>query len=344
MPAREMDSFGATSPAALFPAGAAGEVELDDFDAIGEVSPVWDQEHVQLGRGPARVRATLAHTASMQVAEIERSPAVRVRGRGPRDAFVLATLVESGRQTLQGLPWDPAALAVLPPGAEFELMGSGPHRILVVSVRPSRLDEECLPRWGRPFPRSVDGPFLRFRDEASRDGLIRICRTWVAAAQTAPALLVSPQGARRMEEEILAAILDGVERHGHLPPVTHRREIVRRADTFLRASLRDRVTLQDICSAVRISPRGLHAAFDSVYGIPPKAYWKVLRLNAVRRELRRARPGTRVSEVAARWGFFQLGYFSVDYRKLFGESPRDTLRTALDGLRSHSPARPGSPS
>ena len=211
MPAREMDSLGATSPAALFPAGAAGEVELDDFDAIGEVSPVWDQEHVQLGRGPARVRATLAHTASMQVAEIERSPAVRVRGRGPRDAFVLATLVEAGRQTVQVLPWDPAALAVLPPGAEFELMGSGPHRIL--------------------------------------------------------------------EEEVLAAILDGVERHGHLPQGTARR-----------------------------------------------------------------RPGTRVSEVATRWGFSQLGYFSVDYRKLFGESPRDTLRTALDGLRSHSPARPGSPS
>ncbi len=338
-----MDSARATS-AALFPAGAVGSVELDDFDAIDEVSPVWDHEHVQVGRGAARIRGEMAHTASMQVAEIERSPCVRIRGSGPRNAYVLATLVESSLQNLQGLPWEACSLGVLEPGGEFELMAAGPHRMLVVSVAAPRLDEECLARWGRTFPCPDRAPFLRFRDEAARAALLRTCRGWVAAARAAPGLLVDPQTARRMEGEILASVLDGVERHVHLPAVTHRREIVRRADSFLRASLRERVTLQDICSAVHVSPRGLHAAFESVYGIPPKAYWKVLRLNAVRRELRNARPGTRVSEVATRWGFFQLGYFSVDYRRMFGESPRDTLRTAIEGRRSHFESPSGPPS
>jgi AraC family ethanolamine operon transcriptional activator len=48
--------------------------------------------------------------------------------------------------------------------------------------------------------------------------------------------------------------------------------------------------------------------------------------------------------VATQWGFFQLGYFSVDYRKMFGESPRDTLRAALESRHSHSAGRAVAPS
>jgi AraC family ethanolamine operon transcriptional activator len=46
----------------------------------------------------------------------------------------------------------------------------------------------------------------------------------------------------------------------------------------------------------------------------------------VRRELRAAEPGTaRVTDVAMRWGFWQLGRFAVEYRALFGERPSQTL-------------------
>jgi AraC family transcriptional regulator, ethanolamine operon transcriptional activator len=337
---REMDRV-SPAPEPIFPAGVTAELEVDDFDAIDELSPVWDHEHVQIGRGQPRVKAAISHTARMQVAEIERSPGARIHGRGPPSSFVLAALVESSRQCLQGLPWEPDCLGVVAPGGEFELMAAGPHRMAVVSVVSARLDEECQARWAQTFPRPEASPFLRFRDAAAREALLASCRSWQAVARAHPGLLLDPVSARRMEGEILGVILDGVERHAHLPPVTHRREVVRRADSFLRESLQERISLDDICEAARVSPRGLHAAFESVYGIPPKAYWKVLRLNAVRRELRRAQPGVRVSEVAMRWGFYQLGYFSVYYRELFGESPRDTLRLALESRDSHSPRRAG---
>jgi AraC family ethanolamine operon transcriptional activator len=52
-----------------------------------------------------------------------------------------------------------------------------------------------------------------------------------------------------------------------------------------------------------------------------------MRLNAARRDLVRAGAGeTSVTTTALRWGFGHFGRFSVDYRRMFGESPIATLR------------------
>jgi AraC-like DNA-binding protein len=45
-----------------------------------------------------------------------------------------------------------------------------------------------------------------------------------------------------------------------------------------------------------------------------------------------------VTDVALRWGFLELGRFSVQYRQRFGEAPSETLKKArqLEGLPSAS--------
>ncbi len=36
--------------------------------------------------------------------------------------------------------------------------------------------------------------------------------------------------------------------------------------------------------------------------------------------------GKTVTDIAMKYSFFHLGQFAVDYRKIFGESPSETLR------------------
>jgi AraC family ethanolamine operon transcriptional activator len=56
------------------------------------------------------------------------------------------------------------------------------------------------------------------------------------------------------------------------------------------------------------------------------AYFKALRLDAVRQELKTAPAGTTtVRLIAQRWGFRHTGEFAADYRRLFGELPSQTL-------------------
>ena len=88
------------------------------------------------------------------------------------------------------------------------------------------------------------------------------------------------------------------------------------------------LTIADLSAALGASQRTLHAAFRDHLGTTPKAYLKALRLNAARQDLIRAEKGTRVTDVALRWGFLHFGWFSFDYHRHFGETPSVTLRRA----------------
>jgi AraC-like DNA-binding protein len=78
--------------------------------------------------------------------------------------------------------------------------------------------------------------------------------------------------------------------------------------------------------ALGVSERTLRKLFNEILGRPPSRHLRMLRLSEVRRALLAARgqPVT-VTEIATDFGFAELGRFSVEYRKVFGESPSETL-------------------
>jgi AraC family ethanolamine operon transcriptional activator len=322
------------SPSSTIPAGACGRVDLDDFDAVATVNTVFTERYTQIGRGRATVRAALATTSRMQIVSVSRSPGVRIQGASTAATSLLAIPIESPALHIQGVPGTAGTLAHIPPAREYEILSALPHRMLAVAVDPARLDAAARARWGVPMPGTRAGPFFRSKDPAA---VLRAARTWgrwLVAGMRDPGMLLDPQAAERMEEEVLGAYLDAVDPEPRDRPVTPRRELARRAEAFIRASLGEPTRIDDICSAVNASTRALHNAFKQVYGIPPKTYQKALRLAAVRKELLEARTGATVSATAVKWGFFQFGYFAMDYRRMFGEGPRETLHRARAGRRT----------
>ena len=82
--------------------------------------------------------------------------------------------------------------------------------------------------------------------------------------------------------------------------------------------------ISDLCFAAGVSERSLHHGFLQEFGITPMAYTKARRLGAVRKALRKFGSRTKVVDVANRWGFWHMGQFAADYRKMFGELPSKT--------------------
>jgi AraC family ethanolamine operon transcriptional activator len=86
------------------------------------------------------------------------------------------------------------------------------------------------------------------------------------------------------------------------------------------------VTVQKLVEETGISIRTLEYSFLERLGTTPKAVLKSLRLSGVNRELKLTiTENSRVTDVANRWGFWHMGQFAKDYKKMFGELPSATL-------------------
>jgi transcriptional regulator GlxA family with amidase domain len=108
--------------------------------------------------------------------------------------------------------------------------------------------------------------------------------------------------------------------------------LVERAEKLALADLDEPLHISALCRALAVSERTLRKAFHKIHGAPPCRHLRMLRLSQARRALLSADGKfATVTEIATSFGFVELGRFSVEYRKAFGESPSRTLqRTSQD--------------
>jgi AraC-like DNA-binding protein len=112
----------------------------------------------------------------------------------------------------------------------------------------------------------------------------------------------------------------------------HHHSTVRERFEELLAATHDRpLYLAEICAATGASERTLRVCCREHLGMGPIRYLWLRRMHLTRRALRRADPSTStVTEIATQFGFWELGRFSVEYKRLFGESPSLALRRPPD--------------
>ena len=86
------------------------------------------------------------------------------------------------------------------------------------------------------------------------------------------------------------------------------------------------ITVAELRELVGVSSSSLNRIFLSEFGIPPKSYIRSRCLSAARDALACVSPEAKVSDIANRWGFWHMGQFARDYRRMFGELPSDTFK------------------
>jgi AraC family ethanolamine operon transcriptional activator len=248
------------------------------------------------------------------------------------------------------------ALGVYGSGAEH-FSRSAPGEYFYVPFCEARFDEAYRAVAGmdstlRPGEfRRVRPPDLRWQ---ALLGTIAAIRT---QAEDAPEAFGDPRVQAAVERSLLSAIVLTVATdRDHPGPGSTRRlaacersAVVRRAREHLRAHAHTPVYLLDLCRAAGVSERTLRDAFLEHCGMAPMRYPKLRRLHQVRRTLRASGPrSASVKAAALANGFWDLSRFAVEYRRLFGESPSQTLQSTSGSFRSRAlldspgpPERPG---
>src|SRR5439155_10363386 len=189
-----------------------------------------------------------------------------------------------------------------------------PYEALVVVA-----DQECLDRYaggifGCPLASLVRREQVLIGNAAqTRVRLRAMAASLEVQLRPGCAELTEAAAAARFEDTVLRAVLNGLtparpRLHGR-----HRQRIACTAERYLRTHLGHPVTILDLCHITGATPRTLHMAFRAHFGATPKAYQKMLLLNVARHDLRAARVGTTVTDVAIRWGLLHFGWFAHDY-------------------------------
>jgi AraC-like DNA-binding protein len=164
-------------------------------------------------------------------------------------------------------------------------------------------------------------------------------------AATVPDVLAQSEVARALEHELVGTMVRCI---AHGVDVSsdearrHRVPVMRRFEQVIADHHDKPLYVSEICAAIGVSERTLRLHCLEYLGISPHRYLWLRRMHQVRRALARAdATAATVTAVASDHGFWELGRFSVAYRKLFGESPSTTLRGAPDRPRvAAAPAIP----
>lgn len=147
-------------------------------------------------------------------------------------------------------------------------------------------------------------------------------------------LVSDPMASALFYEQLLCGLTDVVQQglamqgFGTGVRSLRRYSLVKRVIDVIDQRITEDLSTAELATQFHASARVLQYAFTDVLGTSPYQYVLKRKLHAARRELRETpRFETSVSEVACRYGFDDLGRFSLRYRRVFGESPSETLRT-----------------
>ncbi|MGH7116024.1 MAG: helix-turn-helix domain-containing protein [Stellaceae bacterium] len=153
-------------------------------------------------------------------------------------------------------------------------------------------------------------------------------------AEEAPEILANPDAARGLEQALIGAMVDCLgPRQEHESSLAQGQHaiVMRRFRRVLEENSEQPLFIPEICKAIGVSERTLRVCCQEHLGMSPKRYLLLRRMHMARQALRAASAdaGT-VTDLATRYGFWQLGRFAVEYRWLFGEMPSATLHRQAD--------------
>ena len=205
-----------------------------------------------------------------------------------------------------------------------------------VFLPPERLAESARALLGHELPELATCRLVR----PHPDKLQRLRHLHQAAcqlAETVPDVLAQSEVARGIEEKLCRAVVECLT--GDEPGLStiafrDRTSVMRRLEHALEAHRDQPLYLTELCAEVGVSARTLRLHCQEHFGMSPQRYLWLRRMNMARRDLARAdSTQSTVTAIAVEHGFWELGRFSVQYRRLFGESPSETLRRPADEPR-----------
>jgi len=305
--------------------------KFDDFDHLLEVLLKWNLNFKQLDRGNFSGELFFVDHGGLQVSLSSFNRKFDQEGSSPSGYRTFAILASVDQQIIwRGKQVSGKNLLVFPETNELDALSYPGFRVYTIAISNEKVKE-----------------FLNVQNLneqkvfQSNEGIVtpgkRVINdirhqleylTWIVNEN--PKGINSSAFHQIFTKEIPSMILNSViTEKSIVQPSTlgFRKQRLHKALEYLKSCEDEMPTVQELCLITETCQRTIEYAFKEKYGFGPKEYMKKLSLNHVRNALKSADPDTAtIKHLAGGFGFWHMGQFSADYKKLFCESPSETLR------------------
>lgn len=204
---------------------------------------------------------------------------------------------------------------------------------IMVRIDRELLERICAQQLGHELPRPLQFDLGFNLADNSSHGWRALLSYLLTEADRASPFLQSPLVCVQIEHLAVMTLLFS-QNHNYRqalvqPATAAAPRHVRRVEEYIDAHADQPLTIAELAAYAKVSASSLYEGFRAFRNISPMAYLKQVRMRRIREDLRSADANAEtVTEIAMRWGFAHLGRFSTHYKKMFGESPSETLRNA----------------
>ena len=306
-----------------------GSFRADDPCILEEATSPWDNTITALSRGPFREEVSFLASSGLILYRETTWNRTLVQGLSPPGMFVFTVPLRTGGQTSYwGSSLHETGLPVMMPGAVHACLSENQqHFIALVDLRLLR--QSLSEHQREAIEKAAQSRVI----PSSRAAVARLgarLNSLLRSAQTDCWALQHPHAVRSMEQDLLTAFRESLT----LPvPVSRRvgrakrQSGMERVVDYLRYTDAATVDIPELVSVARTSERTLQYAFLENFGLSPRGYLILRRYHAARKDLFATDANTAtVTEIAQNNGFYQMGRFAARYKRLFGESPSQTLK------------------
>lgn len=307
------------------------EHSFTDFDQLAVQAQQWDLDLSQLDCGEFHAELRQFGVGNVHVSEARFGRSLIQKGTPPEGLRTFGIPVNKDVFfSWRGVPVDGEHMLVFPRGSELHSVSNPNFHVYTCSIPEELLDEASDALGFAPLD-SLIGPTGVVRCKThTLDSLRRCVQYLCEIACRSRSDLSSVHSVDRATIELPRRLILalGSSSQSHSPATFQRRaRALVRAENYIEQFTGESISVGDIARAAQVSQRTLEYAFRDRYHLTPKAFLKAYRLGTLRGYLQVADPSrSKVSDIAARLGFWHMGQLAADYRKQFKELPSDTLR------------------
>ena len=304
---------------------------LIDHSAIGSTLPVVENSLTQVSPGPSIFDATIVSDGEVTVGRARiKPPSIGVMVLRPQSIGFYVPTWWVGDLKFNGVIATPSAIHMPVDDVYFHIRGREREVLGCIMPRERFVETVAALRGVAPDSVELHERALELAPTSSvhlRKGLAAALKQYSHADINSTSRQTPFDLSNRVFELIVDAYL-------HARPEPKRKcervrdpgRIVRAAEERFAQAEGEAISLADLCAAAGVSKSALYLAFQQWCGEPPLAYFHKRRLTKARTHLLIAQSGKGgVTSAAQSQGITELGRFSRDYKRLFGESPRITL-------------------